>query len=131
MSKRVISLLRTHPRVSEWVVTMPVTKHRHMAGKKWTEKMLLKELQEVLDNLKLEGVLHSFRHSFISYCVYRGMPEAQIREWVGHVDAEIMARYVHIHSKHSKAAMALLMKDDCFVPNQFILNLEGDEKESA
>jgi integrase len=58
--------------------------------------------------LGLDGKLHSFRHSFISHAAQSGIPEATIREWVGHVDAGIMRQYTHIHNEASQAAMQKL-----------------------
>ena len=38
----------------------------------------------------------------------RGVPEATVREWVGHVDDEMIRRYTHIASQESHGAMQRL-----------------------
>src|SRR5205823_8484629 len=53
----------------------------------------------------LDGHLHTFRHAFISTALTHGIPEAIVREWVGHVDRDIMRLYTHIASESSQAAM--------------------------
>ena len=44
----------------------------------------------------LNGHLHTFRHTFISQALSRGVPEAVVRDWVGHVDPSILRLYTHI-----------------------------------
>jgi integrase len=62
----------------------------------------------VLKRVGLKGHLHTFRHSFISDALVRGTPEAIVRQWVGHVDHEILKHYTHIHDAASQAAMQRL-----------------------
>ena len=58
--------------------------------------------------LGLVGHLHTFRHAFISHAAIRGIPEAIIRKWVGHVDADVLKIYTHIADEASQAAMQRL-----------------------
>jgi len=46
-------------------------------------------LKRLLKKLGLPGHLPTFRHTFISLALTRGVPEATVRKWVGHVDDEI------------------------------------------
>lgn len=126
MSQELEGLFRTLPKISRWVVTMPLTKQQHVAGKQWTERRLLERLKILLKKLGLHGHLHTFRHSFISYSISQGISEAQVRAWVGHVDAEILRHYTHIHSRESQEAMNRLMK-----PISHRHEKGGDEKITA
>ena len=46
---------------------------------------------------------------FQAHCaVTTGIPEAIVREWVGHVDADVMKLYTHIASTTSQEAMRRL-----------------------
>jgi len=68
----------------------------------------LQYLKRVLRRLGLPGHLHTFRHSFISHALTKGTPEAIVRQWVGHVDAEILRWYAHIADSASHDAMRRL-----------------------
>ncbi len=89
---------------------MPVSEQQLIAGQQLTRNALLKRLKRVLKKLKLKGHVHTFRHSFISFCVVRKTPEALLRTWVGHVDAKILRRYTHVHCSQSQEAMLSLSK---------------------
>ena len=54
---------------------------------------------------RLPGKLHTFRHAFISNALLKGTPVAVVREWVGHVDQQVLALYTHVHNDASPAAM--------------------------
>lgn len=126
MSPELEVLLRSLPRISQWVVTMPLTRQQHVAGKQWTEKRLLERLKGVLKKLGLKGHLHTLRHSFISHCISQRVPEAQVRAWVGHVDPEILKHYTHIHDQQSQEEMKRVMGKPIQKPSQ-----GGEEKKSA
>ncbi len=119
--------LRSLPQDSRWVIPTPVSSQQPVAGKQLTGNGLYKQVKRLLKKLGLEGHVHTFWHSFISYCVYRGTPEALIRTWVGHVDAKILQRYTHIHSSQSQAAMKSLSQI-VKPPSQ---GTGGEEKKSA
>jgi integrase len=91
-----------------WVVTMPGSRQHQGAGRQWTERRALSALKAVLKRLGLIGKLHTFRHSFISNALLRGTPVAVVREWVGHVDDEIIRHYTHVHNEASQAAIMKL-----------------------
>ncbi len=59
-------------------------------------------------HLGLCGHLHTFRHSFISNVLTQGIPEATVRQWVGHVNPEILKFYTHILGQASQEAMRRL-----------------------
>ena len=39
--------------------------------------------------------LHSLRHSFISMCAAKGIPEAYVLDWVGHRSSDVVKMYFH------------------------------------
>ena len=49
------------------------------------------------------GRFHSFRHFFVSECFAAGVPESDIRLWVGHSDSKVIALYRHIRDEIAKA----------------------------
>ena len=102
------TVLEALPRRWRWVVTMPPSPTVVQAGRPWTERRLLGALKRVLKKLKLPGKLHTFRHTFISNALLKGIPVAVVQEWVGHVDAAIIKLYTHVHDEASKAAMQRL-----------------------
>jgi site-specific recombinase XerD len=73
-----------------------------------SERRLLLSLKRFLKQLGLKGHLHTFRHSFISHALIQGIPEAIVRQWVGHVDRDVMKLYTHIADAASQAAMQRL-----------------------
>jgi len=103
--KRVLELL---PRRFRWVVTMPPSGQYPKPGRQWSERRLLAGLKRVLKQLNLPGKLHTFRHSFISNALLKGTPVAVVRDWVGHVDPEIIDLYTHVHNDASQTAMQRL-----------------------
>jgi integrase len=96
--------LRRHGR---WVLWAPKPTSKAADGQ-ISERTLLTYLKRVLKQLGLPGHLHTFRHSFISHALISGVPEATVRSWVGHVDADILRTYTHINDQASQAAMARL-----------------------
>ncbi len=70
-----------------------------------SERLLLANLKKLLKQLDLPGHVHTFRHTFISLALTSGTPEAVVRAWVGHVDAETLRLYTHIADAASQAAM--------------------------
>ena len=108
MSPKLEQLLEGLPRTSEWV--LPAAKSRQFpeGGRQFSERRLLQYLKRILKKLGLRGHLHTFRHAFISHALTQGIPEAVVRSWVGHVDADIMRLYTHINNAASQAAMQRL-----------------------
>ena len=76
--------------------------------KAFSERRLLEYLKRVISRLGLRGHLHTFRHSFISHALTLGTPEAIVRQWVGHVDPEVLKIYTHVFDDASQAAMQRL-----------------------
>lgn len=68
--------------------------------------------KNVLANLKPEGHLHTFRHTFISQCLTRGIPEAAVREWVGHVDPKVIRMYTHVNDAVTQQYLARFVASD-------------------
>ena len=54
-----------------------------------------------------DGRFHTFRHFFVSECFDAGIPECDIKDWVGHSESKIIALYRHIKSETAKANMRL------------------------
>jgi len=52
------------------------------------------------------GRLHSFRHFFVSQALLGGASEGEIRDWVGHRDSRIIARYRHLRHTDAQREMA-------------------------
>jgi integrase/recombinase XerD len=105
MTPRVRALLESAPRPGRWVVTAPRSPRHPRGDGQVSGRRMLKALKRVLARLGLEGHLHTFRHAFISRALTAGVPEAIVREWVGHVDRDVMKLYTHIASAASQAAM--------------------------
>lgn len=103
-----LPVLTSLPRVARWVVTMPPSRQYQQADRQWTERRLLAALKRVLADLGLPGKLHTFRHAFISNALLEGTPSTTVREWVGHVDEEVLKLYTHVHAHASQGAMTRL-----------------------
>jgi site-specific recombinase XerD len=105
MSPRIRALLQSQSHRTRWVVTSPPSRKYPKGDHQISERRMLLALKKVLVELGLPGHLHTFRHSFISKALTSGIPEAVVREWVGHVDRDIMKLYTHIASSTSQEAM--------------------------
>ncbi|MCE9565019.1 MAG: site-specific integrase, partial [Planctomycetes bacterium] len=101
-------ILDALPRRWRWVVTMPPSATHPATGRQWTERRLLNGLKHVLTGLDFPGKLHTFRHAFISNALLKGTAVAVVREWVGHVDQQVIALYTHVHNNASQTAMQRL-----------------------
>ncbi|HUR53292.1 MAG TPA: tyrosine-type recombinase/integrase, partial [Gemmataceae bacterium] len=108
ISPPVRAVLDALPRRWRWVVTMPPSASHPESGRQWTERRLLGALKNTLAGLGLPGKLHTFRHAFISDALLKGTPVAVVKEWVGHVDQQVLALYTHVHNDASQAAMQRL-----------------------
>jgi integrase len=106
MASEVVELLKRQPRRCDWVFSFAADERG--PARQVRQRRLLDYLQRRLKELGLRGHLHTFRHTFISLALTRGIPEATVRLWAGHVDAEIIRRYTHIASEESQAAMQRL-----------------------
>jgi integrase len=62
-------------------------------------RVLLKSTWEVLPGW------HSFRHSFISNCVAKGVDQRLIDQWVGHTTEAMRRRYSHLIPRTSQEAL--------------------------
>jgi integrase len=105
MSPRVRALLDRRSRRAGWVVTSPASKRYPLGDQKVSQRRMLLALKRVLKKLGLLGHLHTFRHAFVSTALMKGIPEATVRAWVGHVDERILRLYTHIASEASQQAM--------------------------
>ena len=111
MTSAVREQLDALSRRSKWVLMSPPSKKYPQGDNQVSDRWLLVYLKKLLAKLGLKGHLHTFRHSFINHALTLGTPEAVVRSWVGHVDAEIIALYTHIASEASKAAMQRLAEE--------------------
>jgi len=55
-----------------------------------------------------DGVLHSFRHFFISQALLNGATEGEVREWVGHTDSKLIEHYRTLHAEDARRRMQSL-----------------------
>ncbi|MHC4404827.1 MAG: tyrosine-type recombinase/integrase [Planctomycetota bacterium] len=79
-----------------------------------TKDMATDHLKRVLANSKWAVVrgYHTLRHSFISICAMRGVPQAIIDKWAGHQTPEMARRYRHLFPEEIQAAVARLFNGD-------------------
>jgi integrase len=108
MSGRVRALLAALPRRGRWVFTARASTKYPKGDHQFSDRHLLASLKRVLKKVGLRGHVHTFRHAFISNALTRGTPEAIVRQWVGHVDPEVIKLYTHIADVSSQAAMERL-----------------------
>ena len=108
ISQKVRTVVEGLSREADWVFTSRPSQKYPRGDAQVSERRLLQYLKRVLGRLGLRGHLHTFRHSFISAALSGGIPEAVVRDWVGHVDDRIIRLYTHIADKTSKAAMKKL-----------------------
>ncbi|MCX7422123.1 MAG: site-specific integrase [Planctomycetia bacterium] len=117
ISPRLAQLLHELPRQGRWVLTSPKTRKYPANDRQIAKSTTHAALKRVLSKLEIAGKPHTFRHAFISRCLTKGIEEAVVRSWVGHVDAEIMRLYTHISSKVSQDRIKLLGKPNTEVKN--------------
>ncbi len=117
ISPRLAQLLHELPRQGRWVLTSPKTRKYPVNDRQIAKSTTHAALKRVLSKLGIAGKPHTFRHAFISRCLTKGIEEAVVRSWVGHVDAEIMRLYTHISSKVSQDRIKLLGKPNTDVEN--------------
>lgn len=117
ISPRLAQLLHELPRQGRWVLTSPKTRKYPANDRQIAKSTTHAALKRVLSKLGIEGKPHTFRHAFISRCLTKGIEEAVVRSWVGHVDAEIMRLYTHISSKVSQDRIKLLGKPNSNIEN--------------
>lgn len=102
-SSEVVQLLSRQPKGLRWVFTFPTDGPRPQ--RQIRQRRILQYLKRVLKKLGLKGHVHTFRHTFVSLALTRGVALPVVREWVGHLDPETIRRYTHIGSEVSQAAM--------------------------
>jgi integrase len=108
MNDRLQEMFQAMPRRSRWVFTARPTSRCPTVDRQISERRLLQDLKRLLKPLGLRGHLHTFRHSFISFAAYEGIPERVLRKWVGHVDQRILDHYFHLADPQSHDAMRRL-----------------------
>ncbi len=91
--------------------------HAERGGQIRPRNVLSVFIRDVIDKLKDEfptpegeigfehGLLHSFRHFFVSQCFLGGASEGEIRKWVGHADSKMVEHYRHLGRKDAVAKM--------------------------
>ncbi|MCP4535589.1 MAG: site-specific integrase, partial [Chloroflexi bacterium] len=121
MSCRVVNILPPLREVMEewfgkhpggrWTVTPPAnlrrSRKKKQAGKQLTEDQAHDHFKRTLSQStkwsKIKG-LHVLRHSFISICAQRNVPQPQIDAWVGHSTEEQRRRYRHLYPEAAEQA---------------------------
>jgi integrase len=100
-----IALLNVQPRLGRWVFTSPPTRKYPELDRQIDADRTLYHLKKVLKALELPGRQHTFRHSLVTSAILSGVPEAVVRKWAGHLDAEILKLYTHIRDEDAKQHM--------------------------
>jgi integrase len=54
------------------------------------------------------GVVHGFRHYFVTEAFLGGATEGEVQDWVGHRDSRIVKRYRHLRPEAARQTMARL-----------------------
>lgn len=108
MSPRARAVLEGLPRRWRWVLTAATRPGGPAGPAQISERRLLRLLKKLLGRLGLAGHLHTFRHAFISRALTSGVPEAIVRQWVGHVDPDVIRMYTHVADAISREAMQRL-----------------------
>jgi site-specific recombinase XerD len=98
-------ILQRLPRCHTWVFTATTSWKHPECGRQISETRLLRYLKGVLRKLGFPGHLHTFRNAFIANALTRGVAEAIVRRWVGHVDSQILRLYTHMNDQASQSAM--------------------------
>jgi DNA replication protein DnaC/integrase len=99
MTARMKGILSAMPRRGRWVFNAPITPRHPQPDRQVSERRSLQALKRVLEKLGLKGHQHTFRHTFISEALLAGVPEAVVREWVGHVDPRIIDVHPRLHRR--------------------------------
>ena len=100
------------------MITSPPSTRYPLGDHRVSGRRLLRALKRVLGRLGLPGHLHTFRHAFISKSLMAGIPEAVVRDWVGHVDRDILRLYTHIASAASQEAMRRFASPPAGLPKE-------------
>lgn len=111
LSTNMVRLLQKLPHHCRWVFTAPTSARCSNSDRPVDERRVLYHLKKVLKKLELPGHVHTFRHTLISQALLSGTPEAVVRQWVGHVDPEILKHYTHVANADSKRFMERLDSD--------------------
>lgn len=63
-------------------------------------------LKPIMDELKIEGSFHSFRHGRVSILQQKGVPGDLVREWIGHSTLRTTSRYTHFSDDFRQGIVA-------------------------
>ncbi|MDB5390637.1 MAG: Mobile element protein [Planctomycetaceae bacterium] len=106
MVEQVRSYLNGLSKSQKWVFARPVkVKSGQPCSAASMHRAALRDLQAVLKELKLSGRLHTFRHALVTHALISGTPAPVVRDWVGHLDPEMIRDYTHIVDSTSKSKM--------------------------
>ena len=109
LTPNLVDVLNKLPRHGRWVFCAPTTKQWPSVDRQISERRALVELKKVLGRLKMVGHLHTFRHTFVSQAIARGVPVPVVREWVGHIDPQVTEMYTHIANTDSRRWLSTLL----------------------
>tara|TARA_R110002167_G_C12678008_1_gene651253 strand:+ start:1377 stop:2381 length:1005 start_codon:yes stop_codon:yes gene_type:complete len=107
MTPRVYGQLRNIYCQHRWVFTAGVSRRYPEGGQQISPTRTLRALKRLLKRIDMseDGKLHTFRHSFVSKALARGIPATTVRSWVGHVSNEMLRRYTHVLEGDSRAGI--------------------------
>jgi integrase len=111
LSPRLLDILKALPRHGRWVFCAPATTKWPNPDRQISERRALVALKRTLARLKLVGHLHTFRHTFVSQAIARGVPASVVREWVGHIDPEVTETYIHMFNQDNRRWLTTLRED--------------------
>ena len=101
ISKKLLALLKSIPRTSEYVFVNPDT------GKPYTD--IKHSWKTVCNAAGLKNFrFHDLRHTAITRMVEKGVPLPVVQELAGHTKIETTMRYIHTSSKQKLDAIEVL-----------------------
>ena len=78
-------------------------------GKKIKAKTIYDNLKNALKRLGLTGSVHTFRHTFASHLVMKGVGVETVSKLLGHSTIEMTMKYAHLAPDHLRKAVDILV----------------------
>ena len=82
---------------------------RDRDGNRYAADFLTHRFKKFLRQLKIEGSLHSFRHTFASHLIMKGADLYSVSKLLGHASIKTTEIYAHLAADHLKAAVDRLV----------------------
>ncbi|MDE2238049.1 MAG: tyrosine-type recombinase/integrase [Elusimicrobia bacterium] len=81
---------------------------RDAAGQRYRADFLTHRFKKFLRGLKIEGSLHSLRHTFASHLIMKGADLYSVSKLLGHASIKTTEIYAHLAADHLTAAVSRL-----------------------